>query len=177
MHAPARRALVLIDLDYFKAINDQHGHAAGDEVLRGVGARLRGELDRHGELFRWGGEEFLLVQDVPADADIEAWLARLQRVVQRDTPWVGQMLRVSASMGCLVLAGEDAEDARFDTAVRLADTALYMAKAEGRACAIRFVFAGEGLDAWHRQPPCRRDELQAWRERGWVQVRRVPAPE
>lgn len=177
LHAPARRALVLIDLDYFKAINDQHGHAAGDEVLRGVGARLRGELDRHGELFRWGGEEFLLVQDVPADADIEAWLARLQRVVQRDTPWVGQMLRVSASMGCLVLAGEDAEDARFDTAVRLADTALYMAKAEGRACAIRFVFAGEGLDAWHRQPPCRRDELQAWRERGWVQVRQVPAPD
>ena len=177
LHAPARRALVLIDLDYFKAINDQHGHAAGDEVLRGVGARLRGELDRHGELFRWGGEEFLLVQDVPADADIEAWLARLQRVVQRDTPWVGQMLRVSASMGCLVLAGEDAEDARFDTAVRLADTALYMAKAEGRACAIRFVFAGEGLDAWHRQPPCRRDELQAWRERGWVQIRRVPAPD
>ncbi len=177
MHPHARRALVLIDLDHFKAINDGHGHAAGDDVLRGVAARLRGALDHEGELFRWGGEEFLLVQDLPEHADVEAWLADLHRAVQAPAVWAGQPLRVSASMGCLVLTGDDAEDACFGTAVRLADTALYLAKAEGRARAIRIVFAGEGLATWRTQPPCRHDELQAWLDTGWARLRRVPAPE
>ena len=176
MHPHRRRALVLVDLDHFKAINDRHGHAAGDEVLRDVGIRLRGMIERHGELFRWGGEEFLLVQDVVEDMDVEAWLDRLQRAVQAETRWADQMLRISASLGCLVLADE-ADEAHFDTAVRLADSALYMAKAEGRARAIHFVFADEGRAAWHRQPPFRREDRQAWQAKGWLQVRTVaPQP-
>lgn len=120
-----RLPLLLIDLDNLKAINDAHGHARGDEVIRGVAARLE-EVTRHeGALFRLGGEEFaVLVRGDDVD-DVEALGERLRRTVS-DRLVAG--LDVTVSIGAAVAHhGLDP-----GTLFNAADGALYGAKHGGR---------------------------------------------
>ena len=123
-------AVVLVDVDHFKSINDRFGHAVGDDVLVEVGKRLRDGLREGDEVGRWGGEEFLLI--LPC-AEIEQTLAlveRLQnRMRSRPFPGVGM---VTASLGVAVhQPGES-----WWELVRRADDALYRAKREGRDRAV-----------------------------------------
>ncbi|OWL94742.1 hypothetical protein CBQ26_14580 [Deinococcus indicus] len=126
-----RGALLLLDVDSFKAVNDRHGHAAGDEVLAAVGRVLAGHVPGGAVAARWGGEEFIVW--APLDLGGAARLAeRLRAAVERA---VWNDLRVTVSVGVSDWpAGEDLRGA-----FRQADDALYAAKRGGRN---RVVLAG-----------------------------------
>jgi diguanylate cyclase (GGDEF)-like protein len=119
-------SLALIDVDYFKFVNDRSGHAIGDDVLKEVSKVLTSTFRASDLAVRWGGDEFLvLLPDVPlAGAASFAERARSQ-VEALSFPGVGT---VTISAG-VVQVGPD-EDAR--TAVRRADAELYEAKRSGR---------------------------------------------
>lgn len=122
-------SLLMLDMDHFKALNDQHGHQAGDAALRAVGDILREELRRHDVPGRYGGEEFGVV--LPgidaggAGAIAERIRTRIEAHVVPERP----DLRLAASIGYAALAPGDADPAAW---VARADRALYAAKAAGR---------------------------------------------
>lgn len=144
----SRLALLCLDLDGFKAVNDTLGHAAGDELLREVAERLR-QCVRGGDLVaRLGGDEFAILQVAPEDRrDVEA-LAR--RVVGRlNDPFLlqGRQVLTGVSAG-IAMAPGGASTA--DALLRHADLALYRAKAEGRRT-YRFFEAGMDLGLQDRR--------------------------
>ncbi len=119
--------IALIDLDHFKAVNDAHGHAAGDAVLRNVATAARHGLRGSDMLARIGGEEFALLMPGASLAMAEAICARLAtRVSDTATEFAGLHLRITASIGLAALAGDA------PGAMAAADRALYQAKAGGR---------------------------------------------
>ena len=123
-------SILLIDLDHFKQINDVHGHAAGDDVLRQVAALLQQDMRSSDICCRYGGEEFLLV--LPAMA-MDAALARAEHCRTRlaEQPWLadGRWVSVTLSIG---VASVPAAGMAPEALIALADQALYRAKAEGR---------------------------------------------
>ncbi|KQT60812.1 diguanylate cyclase [Methylobacterium sp. Leaf456] len=127
-------AVLLLDLDRFKAVNDTLGHPVGDALLRKVAERLRNAARREDVIARLGGDEFALVQVGRAGADqsraAEALAARLVDLVGRTYVLDGQMLNVGASVG-IALYPADGRGA--DDLLKHADLALYRAKADGRA--------------------------------------------
>ncbi|MDF1821133.1 MAG: sensor domain-containing diguanylate cyclase [Alcanivoracaceae bacterium] len=122
-------SLVLFDLDHFKLINDRHGHAAGDQVLRDT-ARLMEEQCRAGDLTaRWGGEEFLFLLPDTDVVRAQVLVTRLREYLQDRIQLAGQgALPVSASFG---IAGLDDEQT-LEQLVNKADRMLYEAKRQGR---------------------------------------------
>jgi diguanylate cyclase (GGDEF)-like protein/PAS domain S-box-containing protein len=124
-------ALVFVDLDGFKLINDGLGHNAGDELLKVVGGRMRDCLRRNDTLARFGGDEFVLL--LPAIADNPEALApvleKLRHAVQAPALVAGQSVQVSCSMG-VVMYPRDGRDA--NTLLMNADAAMYRAKEGGR---------------------------------------------
>ena len=123
-------AVLLIDLDRFKAVNDGFGHHAGDAVLCGVGDRFRDELAPGATLARLGGDEFgVLLPEVAGRADASATAERLVRAACRPLAVEGRMLAVAASVGFALWP----EDGRSGEALcRQADVALYGMKARNR---------------------------------------------
>jgi diguanylate cyclase (GGDEF)-like protein/PAS domain S-box-containing protein len=130
-HRGSRAALVFLDLDGFKAVNDRLGHAAGDAVLQAVAERLRGGTRSSDLVARMGGDEFtVLVQDL-ARADDAALVARgLLERLSRPFTLDQQPIPLSASAGISVYP-EDGSDAR--TLIGHADLAMYRAKQEGKS--------------------------------------------
>ncbi len=123
-HTPA--AIILADIDFFKAINDCGGHAAGDAVIRQFADLLRANVREIDRAARYGGEEFaVLLPNTALPAAIDA-AERLRSVLERDL--LGGV-RVTASFGVAELHVEFRDHS---TWVRCADAALYRAKAEGR---------------------------------------------
>lgn len=121
--------IALLDIDFFKQINDRHGHAAGDEVLRQFAASARAELRARDVLARWGGEEFLLMLPDTLPADAQAVLARLRtRVARLELPGVAFERPLSFSGGLTTRNGREPLAAT----VNRADKALYQAKSSGR---------------------------------------------
>ncbi len=141
--------LYLIDVDHFKHINDQCGHAGGDSVLVEIARRLRDTLRDDDMIVRWGGEEFLvLVRPLPL-AEAEALGHRLLCALA-EAPVIhdGKAVPVSASIGFglfpMPTSAPQAElSINYERAIALVDAAMYMAKARGRngACCIRSVDA------------------------------------
>jgi diguanylate cyclase len=125
-------AVLMLDLDHFKAINDKHGHPAGDEVLRGVAEVLQEALRLHDVPGRYGGEEFGVLLPGSDAAAAEAIAERIRRKVEWAS-FAGE-LKVTASVGCAAL---DANDVFPAAVVARADRALYAAKAAGRNRAMR----------------------------------------
>lgn len=121
-------ALLLIDADRFKAINDEHGHAVGDVVLRELAARLRERVRREDVVGRWGGEEFVVVLP-ETTPDGAAAVAESLREGVSGTPIAadGMELHVTISIGVAAWTGQELDDL-----VARADHALYSAKAAGR---------------------------------------------
>jgi diguanylate cyclase (GGDEF)-like protein/PAS domain S-box-containing protein len=123
-------ALLFLDLDRFKAVNDAFGHYLGDQLLRAVARRLEGVLGEGNALTRLGGDEFAILQSEVSGPEDAASLA--ERVIAAlDEPFLceGQTLSVNASIG-ITLHPRDGADA--DELIRNADLAMYRAKAEGR---------------------------------------------
>ena len=118
-------AAILLDVDHFKRVNDVHGHAAGDDVLREVAQRVRAGLRPDDACGRWGGEEFLCLLDGVA-MPRAVLVAEALRTRVSDAP-VGPGLRVTVSIGVAVGDPESPE-----ALVARADEALYAAKAAGR---------------------------------------------
>lgn len=127
--APCTGAILLIDFDHFKDVNDQHGHAVGDAVLAHAAQALAASLRPDDVLVRWGGEEF--VAHLPG-ADLqsaERVADRLRRAVRdiADADWPEEVA-ITVSVGVAPMV----HDSGFDAAFAAADTALYRAKALGR---------------------------------------------
>ncbi|MDE2092336.1 MAG: GGDEF domain-containing protein [Burkholderiales bacterium] len=131
-------ALLLVDLDHFKHVNDAHGHAAGDRVLVEVARRLNDAVRGDDLVVRWGGEEFLILAPRATAQQAEQIAQRVLRVVALTPIDVGsQRIQVTTSIG----------HARFplpphhatvpwEQAINLADMALYTAKNQGRNRAV-----------------------------------------
>ncbi len=123
-------AVLLVDLDHFKRINDTHGHAAGDAILKGFVATATGQLRAQDTLGRYGGEEFLIVMPDTTRESALAAAERLRESVAAVSLEVGTGgVSVTASIGVAALDGDDRD---VDTLLRRADAALYDAKARGR---------------------------------------------
>ncbi|MFP5221923.1 MAG: diguanylate cyclase [Acidobacteriota bacterium] len=124
-----RFSVVLCDIDFFKNVNDLHGHDAGDRLLRMVGEDLSRSVRPYDILVRWGGEEFLLF--LPStDADLAAAIAERirQDIGGRVYTYEGHSLRLSATLGvATVRDGESVSEV-----IRRADVALYEGKRSGR---------------------------------------------
>ena len=124
--------VAVVDVDRFKAINDTHGHQAGDICIRHVAEVVRGNVREGDWLARWGGDEFVLaLWDASVFAPPEAMLGRINRSL-KESPVrlpLGEELVLSVSVGAHRYAGED--DLR--EMLAKADAAMYEAKREGRA--------------------------------------------
>jgi diguanylate cyclase (GGDEF)-like protein len=123
-------SLVMIDIDHFKAINDKHGHAGGDEVLRKVSALLSAAQRRSDLCGRWGGEEFLVALSCTDAAGAEIAAERFRRVVESAAIENGDgvSIFVTASLGVATLQSAETIEACLERA----DRDLYAAKAAGR---------------------------------------------
>lgn len=122
-------SLLMLDIDHFKHINDTHGHAAGDNVLREVAAVIKAQLRNVDMVFRFGGEEFLILLSNTSREAAAVVGERLRKATQAQDYWAdGKRIELTVSLGCsTLLAAESAE-----SLLRRADNALYVAKREGR---------------------------------------------
>ncbi len=122
-------ALVLVDLDGLKRVNDHFGHHAGDEAIRGLAGVIRAQLRQTDVAARWGGDEFaVLAPSTSADAAVA-----LAERIRASIPGQSDTWELSGSLGVATVdptAGEDAVDSA--TLMRAADAALYEAKRTGR---------------------------------------------
>lgn len=122
-------SLLMLDIDHFKRVNDSHGHGIGDEVLKGVAEAIKNQLRNVDMVFRFGGEEFLILLS-NTSRDAAAMVGeRLRHAAQaQDYFAAGTRIELTVSLGCAtLLPGESVE-----SLLRRADNALYVAKREGR---------------------------------------------
>ena len=127
-------ALLFLDLDRFKVVNDSLGHSAGDELLRSIAARLNGTC-RDGDLVaRLGGDEFVVVADGLDEAGALLLAGRVQRAVSAPVLVGSHELRMTASVGIVTTTGAGERDV--EALLRDADVSMYEAKARGRARAV-----------------------------------------
>jgi len=122
--------VMILDIDHFKAINDEYGHAVGDRALQEVAGRIRDEIRGDDKVFRYGGEEFMLLLPGSGGERLTAVAERLRQAVARSSLRVGdKAVPISASVG--------ATEFRFnheswETCLKRADDAMYRAKRQGR---------------------------------------------
>lgn len=126
LHRVERQAALVLDLDFFKQVNDQFGHDAGDQLLRRVAKRLKDGLRAGDKAYRLGGEEFLVVMQLDENDDLQIAAERLRQKLCGAILIEDEWIRFSCSAG---LATGDLELAEL---IRMADRALYRAKHGGR---------------------------------------------
>ncbi|MFP4601489.1 MAG: diguanylate cyclase [Halochromatium sp.] len=123
-------SVIMIDIDHFKRINDQFGHAAGDQVLADVAKALKADTRQGDSSYRMGGEEFLLLSSALDIKQIIVVAERLRRrIAALDIDCGGHRIQLSISLGA---AQREAEHEHFDALLSAADKALYAAKSGGR---------------------------------------------
>jgi diguanylate cyclase (GGDEF)-like protein len=129
-HSGDRIAIALVDLDHFKLINDQHGHDAGDAVLRQVAMTMKRVLREGDWIARWGGEEFLVFLHAAGARDVLAVAERLRAAVAaHPVSTANGPVDVTSSVGVCTARGGDID---METLLAEADRALYRAKRGGR---------------------------------------------
>lgn len=128
---PEPLSLLLIDVDHFKTINDTHGHLAGDDMLRLLTARIVGGLRESDLIFRWGGEEFLVVlRDCGGENALRIADKLREAAATASLVFRGETLHATISVG----VAERQADEKIEQVISRADQALYAAKRDGRNC-------------------------------------------
>jgi diguanylate cyclase (GGDEF)-like protein/PAS domain S-box-containing protein len=122
-------AVCFLDLDGFKAINDLHGHAVGDQVLVGVADHLKSVLRADDTLARMGGDEFVLVSDVATAEECTVILDRVLHIVRQPVTAGDHVISLTASIGASLYPADNADP---ETLLRHADQAMYQAKQAGK---------------------------------------------
>ena len=160
-----RCALIWIDLDHFKEINDDHGHVAGDRILNAVADTLRFELPADVMISRFGGDEFVVFYDQIGDAtEVRLIGQQLRRLLNRPIALDERSIAVGASIGVAVFP-DDATNT--DDLLKNADLALYYAKAEGRA---RCRLFGDDIGRERQRRTALSEQLKAAIENGEIQA-------
>jgi diguanylate cyclase (GGDEF)-like protein len=122
-------AILFMDLDGFKQVNDSLGHAAGDELLKVVGGRLAGSIRTMDSVARYGGDEFaVMLVDIPSVDAVVPMVERIQAALSVPVEIHDQEVRPQASIGIALSRPSDSPD----SLIRNADLAMYMAKSRGR---------------------------------------------
>jgi diguanylate cyclase (GGDEF)-like protein/PAS domain S-box-containing protein len=138
----ARLAVLYIDVDEFKSVNDALGHPVGDELLKGVARRLRDCLGESDIAARLGGDEFAIIQRTPHGAvDTERLVAAIYDEIRKPFECAGHLISTDASIG---IAMAPADGLNLDQLLKNADLALYGAKGDGRRT---YRFFEAGMDA------------------------------
>lgn len=142
LHMARRRdiifAILFIDLDGFKPVNDKYGHEAGDYVLSEFGKRLKQALREDDEACRFGGDEFtMLLSMVESSEDAQKAALRLLDNLLQPISWEEHAISVGASIG-IALYPQDGED--YDTLIKSADARMYQAKQKGKG-KVRFKYS------------------------------------
>ncbi|NLM17213.1 MAG: diguanylate cyclase [Candidatus Riflebacteria bacterium] len=123
-------ALIMIDIDYFKKLNDTYGHQAGDEVLKQVAQILKTGLRLHDLPVRYGGEEFALLLPETGITGAKNVAQRIRKAIEASVlEYEGNIIRQTASFGIAVFPADAKDD---DSIIRSADIALYYSKESGR---------------------------------------------
>ncbi|CAD5373253.1 Diguanylate cyclase with beta propeller sensor [Rubrivivax sp. A210] len=171
-HEDADIVFFLVDIDHFKAVNDDYGHPAGDEVLIEMHQRLRLVFRETDYLVRWGGEEFLIVARSTTRA-CAAELAERVRTTVGNLPFVlseGVRVQKTCSIGyaCFPLSPRHPRALDWSAVVKVADQSLYLVKRGGRDGWLGAEWAEaespEALQDWAGGP------LEAWRTSGWLKM-------
>lgn len=137
LEGPGNHALLLMDLDGFKALNDGWGHAAGDEVLRSVANRLRKQLRESDLITRSGGDEFIVLLGASPEGEaLTLMIERLSRELSQPIRWEGEALPMSVSIG---VARWPADGRDLESLTRAADRAMYHSKQTAQG----FAFAAD----------------------------------
>lgn len=124
-------AILMVDIDHFKQVNDKFGHRGGDEVLISVVRTLEQNIRRDAFIGRYGGEEFVLLLPDTDDEQLALIAERLrQSVAQSSYDYRGQIIRVTISIGAVVVSKDNFTE--HEDPLLLADKALYAAKRQGR---------------------------------------------
>ncbi|WP_373023931.1 EAL domain-containing protein [Thioalkalivibrio sp.] len=163
-------ALMLLDLDNFKMVNDTFGHGEGDQLLKAVAARLQGTLDQEATIGRFGGDEFMiLLTQVEDEQAIGAVAERILGIF--NTPFQTEHARNLTTTGSLGIAlyPRDARDER--NLVRYADMAMYEAKHSGRNT---YAFFSQHLDAQVHEEQRLQQRLQQALENGDLELHYQP---
>jgi diguanylate cyclase (GGDEF)-like protein len=118
-------ALLFIDLDRFKYINDTHGHRAGDALLSVVAERLTNELRAADVIGRWGGDELVILLEEGDAQAIDNLIVRLRKAINLPVMFGNTELRVGASVGCAIFPDDGAT---LETLLYIADIRMYQDK-------------------------------------------------
>jgi diguanylate cyclase (GGDEF)-like protein len=155
MRKPDRRDLVfiMVDVDFFKQVNDLHGHPAGDRLLQRVAERLGKVVRKSDVLVRWGGEEFLIMSRSADPVGIPAFCERILEIMSSEDFDLGHGIRVrktcSVGWAAFPWSGRAYESLCAEETIELADAALYRAKAGGRNQGIGILPGDRALAGGH----------------------------
>lgn len=122
-------ALFIIDLDDFKAINDKHGHPAGDALLKVLAQRLAGSVRAHDTVARLGGDEFVVIARIDNVDQIPPLASKITEQISQPIHWKQKHLKTSCSIG---VATYPEQGDSFDRLYKAADKALYKRKQSGK---------------------------------------------
>lgn len=126
-------SLLMVDIDHFKAVNDQHGHLAGDEALKRLAQVMQEATRKEDVLARYGGEEFVVLARETGQGGGRALAERIREAVERSNIlWSGKQLTITVSIGVSTLEGGESDEQAHQRLLETADRALYQAKESGR---------------------------------------------
>lgn len=125
-------SMLLIDLDYFKQINDTYGHKIGDIILHEFAEYSRSIINSNNPIYRWGGEEFIIILKHSSKSESLKFAENYRLAIQKNT--YSQNINLSVSIGVVTYSKNDDSDSLF----KKADNALYIAKEKGRNLSIHY---------------------------------------
>ncbi len=169
--------IYILDLDFFKQVNDVYGHAAGDAVLQQTAEVLTSAMRKSDNLVRWGGEDFVAVAWVKENVHVRVVGEKLRNAIEATTFTLpdGRLLQKTVSLGYCSLPFRVGQTGTltWEQVLSLADAALYLAKAEGRN---RWVGVNLGDSAWADiETTCAEvvEDLQLANDRGLIRLDRL----